>query len=363
MPLGAHTIEGRAWSGIAPIASVECSIDDGATWQPAAAGAAGARARGHGVAGRFDVARGRAWRAMWSACRARDEAGNVQPSEPVLERRRLREQPDSTRQRDRRIARLDPGGGAVDSRTTRLVDSSRPSASIACLSINRVSSATLMRPISARGWLTVVRCGVINSTRSGSAKPMIDSSPGTCSPRSCAACTAPSMTLSSSPKDCRRRIGKRQKSHRRRLATRDGRLARDDEVRVNRKAGVRICGPEPHQPLLGGVGTGAPRDRSDPPVAQLEQMLDRGPSAGCMHCRDERDSRRRPLHRVDEDGRKLRVLELPELVLRILRADQDERTRLRSLHQLEQWHVAVSRRDQHAQPTFVGRREHPRSSA
>ena len=78
-----------------------------------------------------------------------------------------------------------------------------------------------------------------------------------------------------------------------------------------------------------------------------------------MHCRDERDSRRRPLHRVDEDGRKLRVLELPELVLRILRADQDERTRLRSLHQLEQWHVAVSRRDQHAQPAFVGRREHP----
>ena len=35
MPLAPTRIEGRAWSGIAPISEVECSTDDGATWQPA----------------------------------------------------------------------------------------------------------------------------------------------------------------------------------------------------------------------------------------------------------------------------------------------------------------------------------------
>jgi DMSO/TMAO reductase YedYZ molybdopterin-dependent catalytic subunit len=77
---GSVTIEGRAWSGLAPVASVEVSIDDGATWQDA----------------RLDPPElGRwAWR-RWSyewndaepgrhvlACRARDEAGNAQPAEP-----------------------------------------------------------------------------------------------------------------------------------------------------------------------------------------------------------------------------------------------------------------------------------------
>ena len=33
---GAHTITGRAWSGHAPVASVEVSVDGGATWEPAA---------------------------------------------------------------------------------------------------------------------------------------------------------------------------------------------------------------------------------------------------------------------------------------------------------------------------------------
>jgi DMSO/TMAO reductase YedYZ molybdopterin-dependent catalytic subunit len=77
---GSVTIEGRAWSGLAPVASVEVSTDDGATWQDA----------------RLDPPElGRwAWR-RWSyewndaepgrhvlACRARDEAGNAQPAEP-----------------------------------------------------------------------------------------------------------------------------------------------------------------------------------------------------------------------------------------------------------------------------------------
>jgi sulfane dehydrogenase subunit SoxC len=73
---GEQALEGRAWSGEAPIAGVEVSTDGGETWA-------------HAVLepeslGRFAW---RAWRFAWNAtpgehelcCRARDEAGNVQP--------------------------------------------------------------------------------------------------------------------------------------------------------------------------------------------------------------------------------------------------------------------------------------------
>ncbi len=78
--VGTVSMEGRAWSGLAPVAAVEVSTDDGTTWQPA----------------RLDTPDlGRwAWR-RWSydwdaarpgryvlACRARDEAGNEQVAEP-----------------------------------------------------------------------------------------------------------------------------------------------------------------------------------------------------------------------------------------------------------------------------------------
>jgi DMSO/TMAO reductase YedYZ molybdopterin-dependent catalytic subunit len=75
---GTVTIEGRAWSGLAPVTAVEVSSDEGATWHEA----------------RLDPPElGRwAWR-RWSydwnaepgrhvlACRARDEAGNEQATE------------------------------------------------------------------------------------------------------------------------------------------------------------------------------------------------------------------------------------------------------------------------------------------
>src|SRR5258705_3059912 len=79
MPAGKVTLEGRAWSGHAPVAAVEVSTDGGASWQDA----------------RLDPPElGRwAWR-RWSydwnavdrgrhvlACRARDEDGNVQPAD------------------------------------------------------------------------------------------------------------------------------------------------------------------------------------------------------------------------------------------------------------------------------------------
>ena len=74
---GACEIEGRAWSGWAPIAAVEVSTDGGATWAPAELEPAGSRWAWRG------------WRFEWDAapgehvlsCRARDEAGNVQPDE------------------------------------------------------------------------------------------------------------------------------------------------------------------------------------------------------------------------------------------------------------------------------------------
>jgi len=76
---GRHTITGRAWSGLAPIASVEVSVDGGAGWHPARLDP--------------DELGPWAWRGfsfVWDAtepgrtvlcCRARDEAGNEQPLE------------------------------------------------------------------------------------------------------------------------------------------------------------------------------------------------------------------------------------------------------------------------------------------
>jgi DMSO/TMAO reductase YedYZ molybdopterin-dependent catalytic subunit len=77
---GSVTIEGRAWSGLAPVASVEVSTDDGATWQSAQLDPP--------ELGRWAWRR---WSYEWNdaepgrhvlACRARDEAGNAQPAEP-----------------------------------------------------------------------------------------------------------------------------------------------------------------------------------------------------------------------------------------------------------------------------------------
>jgi DMSO/TMAO reductase YedYZ molybdopterin-dependent catalytic subunit len=76
---GEHLLEGRAWSGQAPIAQVEVSDDGGETWQPADLA--------HDAGERWAW---RSWTYHWSAtpgpytlcCRATDEAGNVQPLEP-----------------------------------------------------------------------------------------------------------------------------------------------------------------------------------------------------------------------------------------------------------------------------------------
>jgi DMSO/TMAO reductase YedYZ molybdopterin-dependent catalytic subunit len=78
--LGTVRLAGRAWSGHAPVAGVEVSVDGGATWEPADLEPP--------ELGRW------AWRRFtfdWAphapglyvlSARARDEAGNVQPAEP-----------------------------------------------------------------------------------------------------------------------------------------------------------------------------------------------------------------------------------------------------------------------------------------
>jgi DMSO/TMAO reductase YedYZ molybdopterin-dependent catalytic subunit len=77
---GTVTIEGRAWSGLAPVTAVEVSTDDGATWQDA-----------HLDPPELGRWAWRRWSYAWSAaepgrhvlaCRARDEAGNAQATEP-----------------------------------------------------------------------------------------------------------------------------------------------------------------------------------------------------------------------------------------------------------------------------------------
>jgi sulfane dehydrogenase subunit SoxC len=74
---GEVVLEGRAWSGLAPIASVEVSADAGSTWAPAGLEPAG------------EPWAWRGWTYRWQAdpgehvlcSRARDEAGNEQPLE------------------------------------------------------------------------------------------------------------------------------------------------------------------------------------------------------------------------------------------------------------------------------------------
>ena len=74
---GPCTLQGRAWSGLAPIASVAVSADGGSTWAPAELEPEGERWAWRG------------WTHRWRAepgehvlcSRARDEAGNEQPLE------------------------------------------------------------------------------------------------------------------------------------------------------------------------------------------------------------------------------------------------------------------------------------------
>jgi DMSO/TMAO reductase YedYZ molybdopterin-dependent catalytic subunit len=76
---GTVTIAGRAWSGLAPVASVEVSTDGGANWNEAQLD--------QPTLGRWAWQR---WSFDWNdaepgqhalACRARDKAGNTQPAE------------------------------------------------------------------------------------------------------------------------------------------------------------------------------------------------------------------------------------------------------------------------------------------
>jgi sulfane dehydrogenase subunit SoxC len=76
---GTHEITGRAWSGRSAITSVAVSADGGATWGDA------------DLQPRISPHAWQAWRWAWSAessrqhelcCRARDEAGEMQPLEP-----------------------------------------------------------------------------------------------------------------------------------------------------------------------------------------------------------------------------------------------------------------------------------------
>ena len=75
---GEHVIQGRAWSGLAPIAAVDFSSDGGSTWAPA-------ELEPHEERWAW-----RGWRFRWQAepgehvlcSRARDEDGNEQPVDP-----------------------------------------------------------------------------------------------------------------------------------------------------------------------------------------------------------------------------------------------------------------------------------------
>jgi hypothetical protein len=75
---GEELLQGRAWSGHAPVEQVDVSTDGGETWDAAELEPAG------------EPWAWRSWSYRWRAepgehvlcCRARDEAGNEQPHEP-----------------------------------------------------------------------------------------------------------------------------------------------------------------------------------------------------------------------------------------------------------------------------------------
>ena len=75
---GEVLVEGRAWSGLAPIASVEVSDDGGSTWAAAELEPAGEPWAWRGFTYRWDAQPGE----HVLCARARDEAGNEQPVEP-----------------------------------------------------------------------------------------------------------------------------------------------------------------------------------------------------------------------------------------------------------------------------------------
>jgi DMSO/TMAO reductase YedYZ molybdopterin-dependent catalytic subunit len=75
---GEVVLEGRAWSGLAPVDRVEVSTDGGETWAPAELEPAGEPWAWRGWSYRWDAEPGE----HVLCCRARDEAGNDQPREP-----------------------------------------------------------------------------------------------------------------------------------------------------------------------------------------------------------------------------------------------------------------------------------------
>ena len=75
---GEVLLEGRAWSGLAPVASVEVSDDGASTWSAATLEPAGEPWTWRGFAYRWEAKPGE----HVLCSRARDEAGNEQPVEP-----------------------------------------------------------------------------------------------------------------------------------------------------------------------------------------------------------------------------------------------------------------------------------------
>jgi hypothetical protein len=74
---GTCLVEGRAWSGWAPITAVDVSVDGGETWSPATLGRADNRWAWAPWTLAWEAAPGR----YELLCRARDETGREQPVE------------------------------------------------------------------------------------------------------------------------------------------------------------------------------------------------------------------------------------------------------------------------------------------
>ena len=224
---------------------------------------------------------------------------------------------------ERDVTRAASRGGAVDPRTTSVVDSSIRSASTRWPSSSRIRRLTPVRPSSCSGCRTVVSCGHTILDWNVSSKPTIDRSSGTRSPRRRAALSAPIATLSLKPKIAVGGSGCDSSSSAASLAAADLPVGVPDQLRVGEDARARERRSEPDQPLLGGVPPFGAGERGDPAVSELEQMLRRLLRSGGVHRRDARDPVGRRLHRVDDDERVVTRLQLAQLRLRLRRQHQD----------------------------------------
>ena len=216
-----------------------------------------------------------------------------------------------------------------------------------------------MRPSSASGCRTVVSAGVTIWASSASSNPTTERSSGTDSPRSRAACRTPTAMLSFEAKIAVGGSGRSSSRLAAAYATRHLEVALDEKAGGRKHTGGCERRVVTLDPLLGRRPAPGSGDVRDPPVPEIEQMIDRGLRPGAVRGRHGRDAHVERHARVGDYELVAARLQRSELVTRLL-GQEDDRAVGRAVHQpLEKRHLAVvlgvRRAEDEAQLLLVGR--------